>query len=172
MSEILGMKKIIVLSDTHRNQKYIRKVFKNENEYSHIIHLGDDFEDMIGNSDITDNIELIRVPGIYHAGYRDGTTPSVLEIKIEKWKFALAHMLEDLATISNPADMYLYGHTHHSNYNQIKDKHFVNPGHLKSHSDRGQKASYVVMIINDNNLEIQFKHLNGKIFDKKSIIKL
>jgi len=172
MPEKIDMKKIIILSDTHKNQKFIRKIFKNENGYSHIIHLGDDFDDMNNNFDITDNIELIRVPGIYYAGYRDGTTPSVLEIKIEKWRFALAHMLEDLAKVKHPADIYLYGHTHHSHYEQIRDKHFINPGHLKAHSDRGHKASYVVMIINDTNLEIQFKHLDGNIFDKKNIIKL
>ena len=166
------MKKIIILSDTHKNQKFIRKVFKKEKEYSHIIHLGDDFEDMNDNYDITDNVDLIKIPGIYHAGYKDGTTPSVLEIEIEDWRFALAHMLEDLATVNHPADVYLYGHTHHSHYDQIGDKHFINPGHLKADSDRGQKASYVVMIINGNNLEIQFKHLDGSIFVKKNINKL
>lgn len=166
------MKKIILLSDTHRNQKFIRKIFKNEKDFSHIIHLGDDFGDMENNDDIMDNAELIRVPGIFYPGYIDGTTPKVLEFELDNWKFALAHTLEDLATVNHPADVYLYGHTHHSHFDQIKNKHFINPGHLKAASDRGQKASYVVMIINDDYLEIQFKHLNGNIFKQKNINKL
>lgn len=165
------MKKIIILSDTHKNQKNIRKIFTNETEYTHIFHLGDDFEDMDKNIDITDNIELIRVPGIYHSGYKDGTLPAILEIKIENWRFALAHRLEDLLKTNFPADIYLYGHTHQYNYDHIADKYFINPGHLKAKTDRGQKASYVVMTI-DKNVDVQFKHLDGKVFKHKHIIKL
>ncbi|MBT4575671.1 MAG: metallophosphoesterase family protein [Candidatus Cloacimonetes bacterium] len=166
------MKKIIVLSDTHKNQKILRDVFKNENEYTHIIHLGDDFEDLNNNFDITDNKELIRVPGLYHPGYKDGTIPAILEIEIEHWNFALAHRLEDLSKSTKPADIYLYGHTHHSNYDHIEDKHFINPGHLKADVDRGHKASYLVMTICNSSVDIHFKHLDGKIFRHKHIKKL
>ncbi|MDA3813559.1 MAG: hypothetical protein PF570_04825, partial [Candidatus Cloacimonetes bacterium] len=62
-------------------------------------------------------------------------------------------------------------HTNHYNYDHIYEKHFINPGHLKERTDRDQKASYVVMIINKN-IDIQFKHLDGKVFKHKHIIKL
>ena len=166
------MKKIIILSDTHKNLKTLRNVFKFESDYTHIFHLGDDYEDLDNNSDITDNIELFRVPGIYHPNYKDRTLPAILEIKIDNWRFALAHRIEDLLKTSIPADIYIYGHTHHSNYDHIEDKHFINPGHLKAKTDRGQKASYVVMTIDKGDVEIQFKHLDGKVFKHKHIIKL
>ena len=166
------MKKIIILSDTHKNQKTLRDVFEIENEYTHIIHLGDDYEDLNNNFDLTDNKEIFRVPGLYHPGYKDGSIPAVLEIKIEDWNFALAHRLEDLPRSTNPADIYLYGHTHHSNYDHIEDKHFINPGHLKAKTDRGYKASYIVIIINNSDMEIQYKHLDGKIFRHKHINKV
>lgn len=166
------MKKIIILSDTHKNQKTLRDVFKIESKYTHIIHLGDDYEDLDNNFDITENIELIRVPGIYHPGYKDGTLPIILEIEIDNWRFALAHKLEDLSKTSIPADIYLYGHTHHSNFDHIENKYFINPGHLKAKTDRSQKASYIVLIIDNDNVKIQFKHLDGKIFRHKHINKL
>ena len=168
----IDMKKIIILSDTHKNQKTLRNVFDNEKEYTHIFHLGDDYEDLNDNFDITNNIELIRVPGVYHPGYKDGTIPAFLEVEFDNWRFALAHRLEDLMNISIPADIYFYGHTHHSNFDHIENKYFINPGHLKAKSDRGQKASYVVMTIDKSNAEIQFKHLDGKIFRHKHINKL
>ena len=166
------MKKIIILSDTHKNQKTLRNVFKVESDYTHIFHLGDDYEDLDNNFDITNDIELFRVPGVYHPGYSNGTLPIILEIEINNWRFALAHRLEDLLKTSIPADIYLYGHTHHSNYDHIEDKHFINPGHLKAKTDRSQKASYAVITIYKSNLEIQFKHLNGKVFKNKVINKL
>lgn len=166
------MKKIIILSDTHKNQKILRKVFKIEKEYTHIFHLGDDYEDMNDNSDITDNAELIRVPGIYNPGYKDGSLPVIQEIQIYNWKFALAHRLEDLMKTTISADIYLYGHTHHFNYDNIDDKYFINPGHLTARRDRDRKASYVIITINKENAEIQFKYLDGEVFKNKFINKL
>ncbi len=166
------MKKIIVLSDTHRNQKILRSVFKIEKEDTHIFHLGDGYEDMNDNSDITDNIELIRVPGIYNLGYKDGSLPVIQEIQINSWKFALAHRLEDLMKTTISADIYLYGHTHHFNFDNIDNKYFINPGHLTARRDRDRKASYVVITINKNNAEIQFKYLDGEVFKNKIINKL
>ena len=166
------MKKIVILSDTHKNQKILRKIFKIETEYTHIFHLGDDYEDLDNNFDITDNIELIRVPGVYHPGYKDGTIPTILEIEIDNWRFALAHRLEDLLKTTIQADIYLYGHTHNSAYDHIEDKYFINPGHLKAKTDREQKASYVVITIYKSNLEIQFKHFDGIVFKSKIINKL
>ena len=172
MDEKINMKKLIILSDTHKNQKMLRKVFQIEKEYSHIFHLGDDYEDMNDNSDITDNVELIRVPGLYHPGYKDRSIPAILEIEIDNWKFALAHRLEDLLKTTISADIYLYGHTHHFNFDHIDDKYFINPGHLTARRDRDRNASYVVMVINKDNAEIQFKYLDGEVFNKKQINKL
>jgi len=165
------MKKIIVLSDTHNNQLTLRKVFENEQDYTHIIHLGDNYDDLKHNYDLTDNKEVFRVPGLYHAGYTDGSIPAILEVEIENWQFALAHNVEDLLKTKMPADIYLYGHTHHSNYDHIDDRHFINPGHLKSETDRGHRASYAVLKLDENNAELQFKHLDGNIFRHKSLKK-
>ncbi len=165
------MKKIVILSDSHKNQETIRNVFQNEKEYTHIFHLGDDYEDLDNNFDITNNIKLIRVPGIYHSCYLNGKLPAIQEIEIESWRFALVHRLEDLLKTNIPADIYLYGHTHHSNYDHIENKHFINPGHLRKRTDRGQKASYVVMTVDENSIDIQFKHLDGKVFKHKHINK-
>lgn len=166
------MKKIIVLSDTHNNQQTLRKVFDNEKDYTHIFHLGDNYDDLKNNYDLTDNKKVFRVPGLYHAGYIDGTIPPILEVEIENWLFVLAHDVEDLLKTKSPADIYLYGHTHHSNYDNIDDRHFINPGHLKSETDRGHKASYAVLEINNNNAEVEFKYLDGKIFRQKSLKKM
>jgi len=166
------MKKIIILSDTHKNQELIQKVFANEQDFTHVIHLGDVYEDLNNNSNITIKVKLHRVPGIFHPGYKEGTVPAILKVDIDNWKFVLAHRIEDLLKIKNTSDIYLYGHTHHWSYECIDNKYFINPGHLKAKEDRGRKASYVVMFIDKEIIDIQFKYIDGKIFKQKKIKKM
>ena len=63
------MKKILLISDTHNNQKLLRKVVSSVKNITHIFHLGDNYEDLDSNPDLTENIILHRVPGIYNSKY-------------------------------------------------------------------------------------------------------
>ena len=159
------MEKLIILSDTHGNQKLLRKAIINESGITYIFHLGDNFEDMDENPDLLENKILNKVPGIFHTGYIDGSIPAIQEISLSGWNFLLIHNVNDLKKISNNIDFVLFGHTHNWSYETIKKIHFLNPGHLKSKKDRKRKATYIVMEISDEVIQIYFKGINGKIIN-------
>ncbi|MCF7858205.1 MAG: metallophosphoesterase family protein [Candidatus Cloacimonetes bacterium] len=161
------MCKTVILSDTHNNQSILKEVFLHESGYTHIIHLGDDYEDLDETPELTVNALLVRVPGIFHKGYLTKTIPNIRGFKIGKWKIAITHRLEDFSNLNSHYDIYLYGHTHHPLYQRIGSRHFINPGHLKDHTDRGTKASYATMKIQGNQIELEFKHLDGITFNRK-----
>ena len=164
------MKKIIVLSDTHKNHVLLRKAFSNEKNLTHIFHLGDFYEDLDGNYDLTDNKEIVKVPGIFHPKYIDNSLPATQSTHISGWNFLLVHSIEDLKNISKSIDFVLYGHTHQYSSEKRNKLYYLNPGHLKEKIEKNRKASYVVMNIESSQIEIFFKYLNGSVFHSEKII--
>jgi putative phosphoesterase len=164
------MKKIIILSDTHGNQKLLRQAITNETRITHIFHLGDNYGDMDENPDLLENKKLIKVPGIFHAGYIDGSIPAIQEISLSGWNFLLVHNVNDLKKISTHTNLVLFGHTHNLSFETINKIQYLNPGHLKSKKDRKRKATYIVIDISAKVIQIHFKRINGKII-KSEIIK-
>ena len=165
------MKKIIILSDTHGNQKLLRQAVTNENGLTHIFHLGDNYEDTDENPDLLEDIKLIKVPGIFHAGYIDGSISATQELSLSGWNFLLVHNVNDLKKILTQIDFVLFGHTHNLSYETINKIHYLNPGHLKSKKDRKRKATYIVMDISDKVIQIYFKGITGKIINSEIIEK-
>ncbi len=165
------MEKLIILSDTHGNQKLLRKAIINESGLTHIFHLGDNYEDMDENPDLLENKKLIKVPGIFHTGYINGSIPAIQEISLSGWNFLLVHNVNDLKKISTHTDFVLFGHTHNWSYETINKIRYLNPGHLKSKKDRKRKAIYIVMNISDKKIQISFKYINGKVFHTEIVKK-
>ena len=165
------MEKLIILSDTHGNQKLLRQAITNETGITHIFHLGDNYEDLNENPDLLENKIIIKVPGIFHAGYLDGSIPAIQKITLSGWNFLLVHNVNDLKKISTHIDFVLFGHTHNWSYETMNRIRFVNPGHLKSKKDKERKASYVVMNISDKEIQINFKHKKGKVFHTEIVKK-
>ena len=165
------MEKLIILSDTHGNQKLLRKAIINESGLTHIFHLGDNYEDMDENPDLLENKKLIKVPGIFHTGYINGSITAIQEISLSGWNFLLIHNLKDLKKISINIDFVFFGHTHNWSYETINKIRYLNPGHLKSKKDRKRKATYLMMNISDKEIQISFKYINGKVFHTKIVKK-
>ncbi|MDO9577810.1 MAG: metallophosphoesterase family protein [Candidatus Cloacimonadales bacterium] len=165
------MKKIMIVSDTHKNQALLRKAFENESGVSHIFHLGDDYGDMDENFDLLENRILVKVPGLYHDGYRDGSIPRIQTVEIAGWKFQLAHFVKDINAI--PADIIVifYGHTHRWNFKKLDDIYFVNPGHLKNFFDRGNEATYLILEVTPDKLDFRFKNIENKTYLRKIVLK-
>ena len=159
--------KIIVLSDTHKNQKLLRKAITNEPEVTHIFHLGDNYEDLDDNIDLTANKEILKVPGIFHPGYYSKDLPAILQTKIENWKFTLLHNLEDWNYEST--DLLLFGHTHRQYFSQKEGVHFLNPGHLKSKFSRNQAAGYATVEVYHKKLDIKIKDIEGEVLQNPQI---
>jgi len=163
------MKKLIVLSDTHKNQILLRKVLSNEENLTHIFHLGDFYEDLDNNFDLTNDKEIVKIPGIFHPKYLDKSLPAIQSANISGWNFLLVHNIEDLKDIPDSTDFILYGHTHQHSFEKRNKLYFLNPGHLKKKIGKNRKASYVVMNIAPSQVEIFFKYLDGSVFHSEKI---
>jgi uncharacterized protein len=163
------MEKIMIISDTHKNQALLRKAFEEVSDLSYIFHLGDYYEDIDENIDLLEDRTLLKVPGLYHDSYRDGSIPPVQTIEIEGWKFQLVHFVKDVDQLHQDVNVIFYGHTHRWNFKKLDDIYFVNPGHLKNFSDRGNEASYLILEVTSKKLKFNFKNFEHKSFLKKSI---
>ena len=157
------MKRIIVLSDTHGNQRLLRKPFELEADYDMIMHLGDNYEDMQENFDLYEDAILLRVPGIFHPRYKDQSLPAIVHTEVEGWEIGLVHHLVDYYKQPHRADVVLYGHTHHSEIERNPNTVFANPGHLKSEFDRNREPSYMVIELTPKAALLTVRSLGGEV---------
>ncbi len=160
------MKRIIVMSDTHGNQKLLRKPFMLESQYDMIIHLGDNYEDIQENFDLYEDAILLRVPGIFHPRYRDQSLPAIMHTDVEGWMIGLVHNLEDYFKQKSRGDIVLHGHTHHSEIQDDGETIYANPGHLKSEFDRNREPSYMVIDLTPEAAQLTVKSLRGDVLQE------
>lgn len=126
------MIKILIMSDTHKNQVLLRKVVRKEEGITHIFHLGDCYEDLNDNLDLLENREILKVPGLYHEGYLNKSIPEKISVNVAGWNFQLVHFLNDVGKPDENLDFVLYGHTHRPGCKEIEGVYYLNPGHLKN----------------------------------------
>jgi len=150
--------RIAVMSDTHSNIKLFQEMIDfsvNDLNVKAFWHLGDTYEDC-------DRVDLrgkyvVRVPGIDHPGYRDGSLEHSIAIPIDPFKFMLIHdPAEAHGIMSAESNVILHGHTHKPDCQlDQKGKLFINPGHLKARRDRGYEASFAVLTIHSGLLVVE-----------------
>jgi len=165
------MKKILLISDTHNNQKLLRKVISSIKGITHIFHLGDNYEDLESNYDLIENIILYRVPGIFNQKYLSGSLPACISVEIENWSFVLVHSIDDIKISRLKGDFYLFGHTHEPVFFIRNNVYYLNPGHLRKDFDRGHEASYCIMEVENNKIKIDINTISGNLFFVKTLIK-
>ncbi len=163
------MNKILIISDTHGNKKIMRRVLEMENDVGIIFHLGDNYEDLNDNYDLTLNKEIHKVPGIFHKGYLDKSLPGILKIEKSDWHFLLVHNVEDVLNREIDVDFIFYGHTHHWKVQKMNSTFFINPGHMKDIHDKGRIASYCRLDFNDDILNLNINDINGKELHREKI---
>ena len=151
------MYKILIISDTHGNFAFLRRVLEEEKNCNQIIHLGDYYEDLNEHSDLIANTEVLRVPGIMNPGYFSGKYPFFQKIEIYKISIVCIHSLQDLKRAGTTGDIILFGHTHKPELVPVDGQYLINPGHLKHKEDRGYTASYCLLEISETKIIIKFK---------------
>jgi len=161
------MIKILLLSDTHGNDDVLQNVLEQETDPDYIFHLGDYYEDLDKYKQIIRDIQIVKVPGIFHKGYKNRTIDAIQQVIIEGWKFLLVHDLNDAVDKARDTDCYLFGHTHYPEFYKNYSKIFINPGHLKSYKDRGSQASYNILEVSKNKLKIIVKDHTGCVITSK-----
>lgn len=147
------MKKIIVLSDTHGNRRFVEKLFPLFAENDYVIHLGDGAADMAevyrafpektfvcqGNCDFVRpvysapewEIEVENCRVFCSHGHKYGVKSGLNEYKTEAKKRNCA--------------IALYGHTHESRITQEDGVTILNPGNGTAYST---DLSYAYIVIN------------------------
>jgi hypothetical protein len=165
------MAKIIVLSDTHGNHQFIRKVLMQSSDCDYIFHLGDNYEDLDDHPDLTESKIVLKVPGNNHPFYYNPRFLSTQTVSIHNWTFALTHTRNDFIKKQIKADIYLFGHTHQPVFFEQAGCFYLNPGHLKHYHDRGYEASYAVIEVSENEIAIKIYYLTGNLFFEKTLKK-
>ena len=143
--------RVLIISDTHSNHKYLRRVFESERPRDLVIHLGDSegCEDYIkedakcpveivsGNCDFFSSLEQKKV------------------LKIGKYNVFITHghyynVNVGLDSIVREAkgqgcDIVMFGHTHRPLLISEEDLVTLNPGSLTYPRQSGRRPSYIIM---------------------------
>ena len=143
--------RILIVSDTHRENKNYFTVLEKLKPLDMIIHCGD-----VEGSEyvLTRSVEC---PVMMVAGNNDyfNSLPRELEFNIGKYKVLLVHghnyyvymgpeMLKEEAR-SRGVDIVMFGHTHKPYLDMESDLVTLNPGSLSYPRQEGRKPSYILM---------------------------
>lgn len=151
--------KVLVISDTHGYIYNARKAIDRNPGVQMVLHLGDYYRDALQLSQLYPNIKLEYVYGNCDMGVSGVCAEKVIEIEGKKIFMTHGHRYSvkwDHSRIlekaeENRADLVLYGHTHVSLIDSMKNILIVNPGSIsESRSDRPE--SYAVLDISNGRI--------------------
>ena len=133
--------RIGVVSDSHGHLYMLDKAIKSMGHVDMLIHLGDDYKDIIKIN------EKYKKPVEYVVGNNDYSSAPVYEKTItiqgvriyitHGHKYRVKYGIEDLIYKAQDEniDVVLYGHTHRQNIERHSDRLFINPGALSHPAD-------------------------------------
>lgn len=173
--------KIGVMSDTHGHLDTMRQAASrmiNEYGVSTIVHLGDDSTDADQLRSLS--IEIISVPGVFEARYKDVATPNRIIREFEDVPFLLTHTptrdkhdLEDdidptSAIKDGDVKVMLHGHSHKWRIDEAHGGIIINPGHLLPGDDRGFKESFAILDVEPKRLDVKIVSLDDGVIAEKT----
>ncbi len=161
--------KIIIISDTHNNQKMLRKQMSLDLDYEVIFHLGDYYNDLDENYDLLEGRKYFHIPGILTESYLSRNTFPWKKVNLENWIFLLVHNRYNVPKDLSGIDFVCFGHTHNPEIYKEGNTIFLNPGHSKKNYDRGNVASHIIMNLSKDSAEIKFITYEGKIFNQVNV---
>ncbi len=153
-----------VISDTHGNVRLMHQVANllfQEFAAEVIIHLGDDYADayqleMAGHA-------VWAVPGLWCPEYHNFRVPKARAETVDGCRIAFAHAERDIAPVRRGADLLLCGHTHAARIALEDGVVFMNPGHLRRSMDRGEHASFGLVILSEQGITCSIHELSGVV---------
>lgn len=147
--------KILVVSDTHRNNENYFKVIQIEKNLDMVIHLGDgEGSEYTIEKAVSCPVEMVLGNNDYFS-----KIPSEKTLQIGNYCVMITHghryrvsmgneMLKEEA-ISRSADIVMYGHTHKPVIDISDDIIAINPGSLSYPRQENRKPSYIIMEIDE-----------------------
>lgn len=158
--------KILIVSDTHGQHKYLDVVLEREKDIDMLIHMGD-----VENGE--DYIEaVVDCPVHMVAGNNDffSFLPREKEFTIGKYNIFITHghnyyvsmdtrrLKEECA--DRNADIVMYGHTHRPDIDDSGDVIAINPGSLSYPRQQGRRPTYIIMEIDaEGEAHFQLKYV-------------
>ncbi len=157
--------KILIVSDTHGVHRNYDKVIEHEGKIDMLLHMGD----IEGGELYIEN--TAGCPVYMVAGNCDfySVLPDEEEVQIEEYKILMTHgnryyvsmgteRLKQEA-IKRGAQIVMYGHTHQPDVDLDDDVIVINPGSLSFPRQEGRRASYVIMHIEQENIDFELKYV-------------
>ena len=143
--------KVLIVSDTHRNEDNLIEVLDKEKNLDLLIHCGD----VEGAEDEIEHYAGCKT--VFVAGNNDffSRLPREMELQVEGMKVWVTHG-HNYYVNTNPAyirkearirnmDIVLYGHTHRPIIEKKEDLIVINPGSLTYPRQEGRRPSYAVL---------------------------
>ena len=162
---MLNLDKILLISDTHGNHKLLEKVLKHNHDCKYLIHLGDEPDDLEHHPELTSDMQIFYVYGIFHHKWTEQNASNKFMIK--NTRFKIAHTPADIK-VEEHDHIYCFGHTHHRHFERDGKSLYINPGHLKNNNDRGEVAGYVVIELKDD-VKIKFFDYKHKLLEVQRV---
>lgn len=149
--------KILIVSDSHGNHKYLKKAIQNMGSYLDLmIHLGDSQTDPEVITGLVDcPVEMVR-------GNSDGLSdlPGTKLVDLGPHKALLTHghryggrygipSMKELAK-DNGADIVMFGHIHEPLLEHEDGMTVLNPGSISQPRQEGHRPTYMVMTIEED----------------------
>ena len=153
-----------VMSDTHGNVRMMHKVadlLRQKFAAEVIIHLGDDYSDA-GQLEMAGHT-VWAVPGLWCPEYQGYRVPKARVETVHGSRIAFAHAERDIAPVRGGAVLLLTGHTHSA---RIALEHGIismNPGHLHRTVDRGERASFGLITLSEQEVVCAIHEVDGKL---------
>jgi putative phosphoesterase len=171
-----------VVSDTHGNREgmhLLAERLKSQGVET-LLHLGDDYRDHRTLSQT--GLEVIGVPGVYCPEYRDPHISNRQVVVLGGLKFLLTHT-ETRHPYDDPQDLdpeltcyevdvVLFGHTHVPELEERQGVVWINPGHLRDRTDRGQAPTFALLHLDPPELQVQIFRLKDELLLQEKIFRL
>ncbi len=150
------------MSDTHGNAALMQRAAERMTAdfgVSTIFHAGDMYAD--GRLLRMSGFDVRIVPGLGCDEYFDTSIPRRISDTFNGTAIACTHAEKNLRAAEYAAAVIVLGHTHEARVEQLGRSVFVNPGHLKSDMDRGQRPSFATIAIEPDEVEVTIHEING-----------
>jgi putative phosphoesterase len=166
--------KIGIVSDTHRNTKYLCDVvdwLMQKQKIVMLYHLGDDYDDV--NCLADKYLEIVQVPGIYDERYKNNSLPHKIIENVLDLRIMLVHSFEADVTSDDKmkVDIILHGHTHHYDIKLEDGLLCINPGHLKGPKDKNLPPTFGMIDIQDKSLIVKIFGLDFKVVSSMELFR-
>jgi putative phosphoesterase len=167
---------VLVVSDTHGNQRTLREIMNRQSLFDCLIHLGD------GVRDGMDVARELNIPFHGICGNEDFGVPfpDTLRLVIGSWTFFLMHghqmdisayqssqiwdgHLAAMAALARKEDamVFLFGHTHRYLFAEIEDTVIINPGDQYIGSSMPPSFAAIELLPNTMKIRIMRQEQNG-----------